>query len=121
MRNKYNKLKSKIQELLDKGELTSDEIINVFMKYEDINIKSIEKLNKERVVERNRIKGALRQTINVHGAIDMKLIGSATKRISGALITTIESKTKIKPNFNSFIWGLIVGSLIVLLLVAHKN
>ena len=117
MRNKYNKLKSEVQELLKNKTITSDEIINVFMKYEDINIKTIEKLNKERVVERNRIKGALRQTINAHGPIDMKLIGSATKRISGALITSKESNPKTKPNFNSFIWGLIVGSLIVLLLV----
>lgn len=117
MRNKYNKLKSEVQELLKNKTITSDEIINVFMKYEDINIKTIEKLNKERVVERNRIKGALKQTINAHGAIDMKLIGSATKRISGALITNLESKPKVKLSLNSFIYGLIVGSLIVLLLV----
>lgn len=114
MRNKYNKLKSEIQELLDKGELTNDEIVNLFKKYERLNLNQIQKLNKRRSLEHNRIKGALKQTINAHGPIDMELIGSATKRISGALIT---NENIIKVNLNSFIWGLIIGSLIVLLLI----
>lgn len=115
MNRRFKKLDIEIQALLKDKTTTSDKIINVFMKYEDINIKTIEKLNKPRLVERNKIKGALRQTINAHGPIDMKLIGSATKRITGALITN--EKPKNKPNFNSFVWGVIIGSMIVLLLI----
>jgi hypothetical protein len=113
MRNKYDKLKSEIQELLNKGELTNDGIIDLFKKYEISNLNYIKKLNKRRSLEHNRIKGALKQTINAHGAIDMKLIGSATKRISGALITNENIIPKV--NLNSFIWGVIIGSLIILL------
>jgi hypothetical protein len=115
MNRRFKKLDIEIQGLLKNKTITSDEIINVFMKYEDINIKTIDKLNKPRLVERNKIKGALRQSINAHGAIDMRLIGSATKRITGALITNEEPKSK--PNFNSFVWGIAVGLLIVLLLI----
>jgi hypothetical protein len=115
MRNKYNKLKSEIQELLDKGELTNDGIIGLFKKYEISNLNYIKKLNKRRSFEHNKIKGALKQTINAHGAIDMKLIGSATKRISGALITDENVIPRIA--FNGFVWGVIIGSLIIILLV----
>ena len=115
MRNKYDKLKLEIQELRDSNELTNDGIIDLFKKYEISNLNHIKKLNKRRSFEHNRIKGALKQTINAHGAIDMKLIGSATKRISGALITNENIIPKV--NLNSFIWGLIIGSLIIILLV----
>ncbi len=115
MRNKYNKLESEIQELWKNKILTSDEIVNLFKKYEQSNLNKIKKLNKRRSFEHNRIRGGLKQTINAHGPIDMKLIGSATKRISGSLITNED----IRPigNFNSFAWGVIIGSLIVLLLL----
>lgn len=115
MRNKYDKLKLEIQELRDSNELTNDGIIDLFKKYEISNLNHIKKLNKRRSFEHNRIKGGLKQTINAHGAIDMKLIGSATKRISGALITNENIIPKV--NLNSFIWGLIIGSLIIILLV----
>jgi transcriptional regulator NrdR family protein len=115
MRNKYNKLESEIQELWKNKILTSDEIVNLFKKYEQSNLNKIKKLNKRRSFEHNRIRGGLKQTINAHGPIDMKLVGSATKRISGSLITNED----IRPigNFNSFAWGVIIGSLIVLLLL----
>jgi hypothetical protein len=115
MRNKYDKLETEIQELWKKKMLTSDEIVNIFKKYEESNLNKIKKLNKRRSFEHNRIRGGLKQTINAHGPIDMKLIGSATKRISGSLIT--DENIIPKGNFNSFVWGVIIGSLMILLLV----
>lgn len=115
MRNKYDKLKLEIQELRDSNELTNDGIIDLFKKYEISNLNHIKKLNKRRSFEHNRIKGGLRQTINAHGPITKELIPSATKRISGALITNENIIPKV--NLNSFIWGLIIGSLIIILLV----
>ena len=113
MNSRDKKIISKIKEL--SVDVDANEIFNLFTKYEETNIKIIDKLNRTRIVEKNRIKGALKQTIDAHGPIDMKLIGSATKRISGALISNIEVKPK--PNLNSFFWGLILGSLVTLLLI----
>jgi len=115
MRNKYDKLETEIQELCNKGELSAKNIVNLFKKYEESNLNKIKKLNKRRSFEHNRIKGGLRQTINAHGAITKELIPSATKRISGALITNENIIPRIA--FNSFVWGVIIGSLIILLLV----
>jgi transcriptional regulator NrdR family protein len=115
MRNKYDKLETEIQELCKNKILTSDEIVNLFKKYEESNLNKIKKLNKRRSFEHNRIRGGLKQTINAHGPIDMNLIGSATKRISGLLITDENVIPRIA--FNSFVWGVIIGSLIILLLV----
>ena len=47
---------------------------------------TIEKLRRAKKVETNKIKGALKSTIQAHGAITMVLIGSATKRIYGSLL-----------------------------------
>jgi predicted nucleic acid-binding Zn-ribbon protein len=113
--NKYEKLETEVQKLWKTNNLTSDEIVRLFKKYEQSNSSQIKKLKKRRVNEHNRIKGALKQTINAHGPIDMELIGSATKRISGALITNENIIPKF--NLNSFIWGVIIGSLIIILLV----
>jgi hypothetical protein len=115
MRNKYDKLETEIQELCNKGELSAKNIVNLFKKYEESNLNKIKKLNKRRSFEHNRIRGGLKQTINAHGPIDMNLIGSATKRISGLLITDENVIPRIA--FNSFVWGVIIGSLITLLLV----
>jgi len=115
MRNKYDKLETEIQELYNKGELSAKNIVNLFKKYEESNLNKIKKLNKRRSFEHNRIRGGLKQTINAHGPIDMNLIGSATKRISGLLITDENVIPRIA--FNSFVWGVIIGSLITLLLV----
>jgi hypothetical protein len=113
MNRRDKKLESELIKV--SGSSDVDDLFNLFVKYEQSNLKKIDKLTRERLVERNRIKGALKQTINAHGPIDMRLIGSATKRVCGALITNVEPKPK--SNFNSFVWGVIVGSLLVLLIV----
>ena len=114
IKNKYWKLEVEVEELCEKETLTKNEVINVFKKYEESNINKIKKLNKRRLIEHNRIRGGLKQTIDAHSVITKELIGSATKRIYGNLLVNDELVSKT--NFTPFIWGLIVGSLIVILL-----
>jgi hypothetical protein len=111
--NKYKKIETEVRKLWESDNLSDDKIIGLFKKYEQSNIIQIKKLKKRRVNEYNKIKGGLRQTINAHGPITKELIPSATKRIHGALLTNENIIPKF--NLNSFIWGVIIGSLIILL------
>jgi hypothetical protein len=114
MKNRELKLSEELKKLgLSDFEIV--DIIYLFEKYESKNLSIIDKLNRVRVLEQNRIKGGLKQTINAHGPIDKKLIGSATKRIYGALLSN--SKPTIYFHLNSFVWGVILTTLITLLLI----
>jgi hypothetical protein len=62
--------------------------------YEQNNLDSIQKLKRERKVETNKINGALKSTIHAHGPITLQLIGSATKRIHGSLLTDPNTQKK---------------------------
>ena len=62
--------------------------------YEQNNLDSIEKLKRERKLETNKINGALKSTIHAHGPITLQLIGSATKRIHGSLLTDPNTQKK---------------------------
>lgn len=73
-----------------------DKILAHIKQYEKKNLETIEKLRREKQIETNKIKGALKSTIHAHGPITMALIGSATKRIYGSLLA--DSNTK-KENF----------------------
>jgi hypothetical protein len=87
-------------------------LIDLFNKYETNNLDKIKKLNRVRLIEHNRIKGGLKQTINAHGSIDKKLIGSATKRIYGALI---DNGNSYKIDTFSFISGLVVSLAVIII------
>lgn len=63
-----------------------DKILAHIKQYEKKNLETIEKLRREKHIETNKIKGALKSTIHAHGPITMVLIGSATKRIYGSLL-----------------------------------
>jgi hypothetical protein len=54
--------------------------------YERDNLATIDKLKKGKSVDAKKINGALKQSINAHGPITKQLIGSATKRVLGALV-----------------------------------
>lgn len=73
-----------------------DKILAHIKQYEKKNLETIEKLRREKQIETNKIKGALKSTIHAHGAITMVLIGSATKRIYGSLLA---DSNKQKENF----------------------
>ena len=73
-----------------------DKILSHIKQYEKKNLETIEKLRREKKIETNKIKGALKSTIYAHGPITMVLIGSATKRIYGSLLADNNSlKTNI--------------------------
>jgi hypothetical protein len=86
LRTRRGRLKDKIRYELEKENPSVDVILIYVDEYEKANLETITKLKKVKKVETNRIKGALKQTINAHSAITKDLIGSATKRIYGALL-----------------------------------
>lgn len=96
LKTRRGKLKEKIKLELSKSIPNTELILNYIDEYEKDNIETIDKLKKDRVLITKRITGALKQTINAHGPITKVLIGSATKRIHGALLEDKkESKFKI--------------------------
>jgi hypothetical protein len=94
-----NKIRIEILQTINTDETLIDMILKHVDEYEKDNLATIEKLRKEKSVDSKRINGALRQTINAHGPITMLLIGSATKRIHGALIEPSKKKKTIIQKF----------------------
>ncbi len=80
------------------------EILEVFDVYENDNLKTIDKLKREKVYDTKRISGAIRMTINAHGPITKEYIGSATKRIYGALLDNNKKECFIKRVIKK-LWG----------------
>ena len=80
-------------EWIDNFDFSSyDYILDAIDEYEKDNLATIEKLKKEKQVDTKKINGALKQAINAHGPITKVLIGSATKRIYGALLDSNKPK-----------------------------
>jgi hypothetical protein len=96
IKNRRGSLISKLNTELNKKTVSQESILSIIDGYEKNNLETISKLKKERLNETKRISGALKQTINAHGSITPKLIGSATKRIYGALLK--DEKPKVKTN-----------------------
>ena len=93
-----NKLRKHLETVLHRIEPTQTELdflIVAFDEYQKDNLDTIEKLKRERYLETKRISGALKQTINVHGPITGQFIGSATKRIHGALLSHVKKESFI--------------------------
>lgn len=85
-KTRRGKLEAKINTELSLPKPSIDKILIFVDGYEKDNLETIEKLKKNKVYDTKRINGALRSTITAHGPITMLLIGSATKRIHGALL-----------------------------------
>jgi len=98
-KTRRGKLKSRLElNLLNKtvGSNEIDVILNMVDEYEKDNLDTIEKLKRVKKVELNKINGALRQTINAHSIITKELIGSASKRIYGALLDNQPKQTLLE-------------------------
>jgi hypothetical protein len=94
-KTRRGKLKTNLEtKLLNKtvGSSEIEDILNMVDEYEKDNLDTIEKLKRNKKVELNKINGALKQSINAHGAITKILIGSASKRIYGSLLTSEKPK-----------------------------
>jgi hypothetical protein len=96
LKTRKGRLKDKIIYELKQEEPNIDIILQHIEQYEKDNLETIDKLKRKRVLDAKRISGGLRQTINVHGPITKVLIGSATKRIIGALLDNTQKESFIK-------------------------
>lgn len=96
LKTRKGRLKDKIIYELKQEEPNIDVILKHIEQYEKDNLETIDKLKRKRVLDAKRISGGLRQTINVHGPITKVLIGSATKRIIGALLDNTQKESFIK-------------------------
>lgn len=94
LKSRRNKLKEKIKLELDKETPNIEEILNFVDGYEKDNLDTIVKLRKDKIYNTKRISGAIKSTIDAHGPITDKLIGSATKRIYGTLLDSTIKKPK---------------------------
>lgn len=92
LKTRQGRLAEKIKNELSQPQPSIDAILKHVTEFEKENIETIEKLKKEKSVEAKKISGALKQTINAHGPITKSLIGSATKRIYGALLVNDNKK-----------------------------
>ena len=112
------KLENKIRGILSglpSPEPEVSKILDAVDDFESANLATIDKLKKKKKITSNRINGALKQSINAHGPITKLLIGSASKRIHGSLLTDEPEKEKI--SIKGFLYG--VGlSFIIYVIVA---
>ncbi len=120
-RTRKGKLENKLKEEIGKSHPSLERVVEIVEDYEKDNLKTIEKLKKKKEVDTKRITGAIRQTINAHGPITKQLIGSATKRIHGALLTNVtegrEKKYSVKSLIIGFMFGLTLSGILLLLLL----
>jgi hypothetical protein len=86
LKTRKGRLEHKIRVELEVPQPSLEKIMNAVDTYHKDNVDTIDKLKKDKKIELKRINGALKQTINAHGPITKSLIGSAGKRIYGALI-----------------------------------
>ena len=95
LKTRRGKLEDKIKNELLKSQPNLEAILHHVDEYEKANLITIEKLKKVKLVDTKKINGALKQSINAHGPITKVLIGSATKRIYGALLDADKPKENI--------------------------
>jgi len=86
LKTRRGKLSEKLNNEIQKPKPNIENVLRIIDDYEKNNLETIDKLKKEKLCETKRISGALKQTINAHSNITKVLIGSATKRIYGALL-----------------------------------
>lgn len=122
LKTRRGKLSDKIKNELETKNPNLDKVLNIIDDYEKNNLESIEKLRKEKLYETKRISGALKQTINAHGPITALLIGSATKRIHGSLLSngSKEQNPYIKIHKATFFLGVIVAFIAILFIFLIK-
>ena len=111
-KSRDEKLRNAIEDEFARKVPSVDGMMEVVKRYESVNLKTIDKLQRQKKVYTNRINGALKQAINSHGPITKTLLGSVTKRVYGSLIEIEKEKNK-KINLKSFLLGVIVTLLII--------
>lgn len=113
------KLIHNIKTELNSSKPNIENIISYVDDYEKDNISTIQHLKKDKIYDLKRINGGLKQTIDAHGPITKTLIGSASKRIYGALLTNTNKSVKYKFSYKWFlIWLasflIIIGGFLII-------
>jgi len=111
-KTRKGKLEHKIRLEITTKKPNIDKILQAIDEYEKDNENTIEKLKKGKKVELNRINGALKQSINAHGPITKELIGSASKRIHGALLSNPNEEENKKFSIRDIALGIAIGFII---------
>lgn len=91
-------------------------LLDAIDEFEADNIATIEKLKKKKQVDTKRINGALKQTINAHGPITKLLIGSASKRIYGSMLTDENEDEKEKVSIKGYLLGITTSVIVYVIL-----
>lgn len=115
LKTRKGKLEHRVKTEMSKEYPKVDNILKAVDDYQKDNVNTIEKLKKNKKIEMNRINGALKQTINAHGPITKNLIGSAGKRIYGALIVNPNQEERSKVSVRDVLIGAVIGTIITLL------
>lgn len=89
MKTRRDKLRDKLSQKVDADKI--EDVLLMVDEYEKANLAIISNLSRKRIVDARKITGGLKQCINSHGPITKDLIGSATKRIMGAMMVKTKS------------------------------
>ena len=117
-KTRKGKLEYRIKEELNKQQPNLNRIIEIIEEFEIDNIKTIDKLKKRKNATLRKVNGALKQSINAHGPITKDFLGSASKRIYGAILEVDEenekecSKVSMRDIIIGFFCGIILFTLI---------
>lgn len=103
MKSKYKTrdevMRNKLISLLKDDTTKINEAMKIFKEFEEANIATINKFNRVKQMDVKKISGALKQSIQAHGPIDINNISSATKRIYGSVILE-ENCPKVSNTFS---------------------
>ena len=112
------KLENKVRDELAKEFPKLGPILDAVDTFHKDNLATIDKLKKKKQIEAKRINGALKQCINSHGPITKLLIGSASKRIYGALLSNHNEEEKKK---KVSVKSMLIGAAIITVLYIIIN
>lgn len=109
------KLEDNLKKELSQINPSFDKIIGYINEYEKHNLKTIDKLKREREIDVRKIKGSIKQTINIHGPITKDLIGSLTKRIVGSLLSDVKKQNKTLLKIKTILISVIIITITYLI------
>lgn len=109
------RLENKIRVELNRTKPSVGIILDAIDDFHKDNIATIDKLKKKKQVDTKRINGALKQSINAHGPITKLLIGSASKRIYGSLISNENEKEAKRLSLRDILIGMGISTLLILI------
>lgn len=108
------KLKNKLENEINSKTIDVNKLMLIIDDYTKNNDNLIEKLQRDKQITIKRINGGLKQTINAHGNITKELIGSASKRIYGNLLSNTKTEKKFKISIKSLLIGILIGVTIAI-------